>query len=76
MGKIGDISKGINCFAFSAQANVIATGGNDKVIRIWHPHIFSRPTGKLIGHLFTIEDIAVNEKDQHVISLSTARVSQ
>ncbi|XP_072032372.1 WD repeat-containing protein 64-like [Amphiura filiformis] len=69
-----NISKGINCFAFCIRANVIATGGNDKVIRIWHPHIFSRPTGKLIGHLFTIIDIAVNEKDQHVISLSTARV--
>ncbi|XP_070576950.1 WD repeat-containing protein 64-like isoform X2 [Ptychodera flava] len=68
------ISKGINCFAYCAKANVIATGGGDKVIRIWHPHIFSKPTGKMIGHLFTIIDIAVNEKDQHVISLSTARV--
>ncbi|XP_038075924.1 WD repeat-containing protein 64-like isoform X2 [Patiria miniata] len=68
------IPKGVNCFAFCSHANVIATGGNDKMIRIWHPHIFSRPTGKMIGHLFTIIDIAVNEKDQHVISLSTARV--
>ncbi|XP_022089085.1 LOW QUALITY PROTEIN: WD repeat-containing protein 64-like [Acanthaster planci] len=68
------IPKGVNCFAFCSHANVIATGGNDKIIRIWHPHIFSRPTGKMIGHLFTIIDIAVNEKDQHVISLSTARV--
>ncbi|XP_071795581.1 WD repeat-containing protein 64-like isoform X1 [Asterias amurensis] len=68
------IPKGVNCFAFCAHANVIATGGNDKIIRIWHPHIFSRPTGKMIGHLFTIIDVAVNEKDQHVVSLSTARV--
>ena len=30
--------------------------------------------GKLMGHLFTIVDIASNEKDQHLISLSTARV--
>ena len=30
--------------------------------------------GKLIGHLFTIVDITINEKDQHIISLSTARV--
>ena len=30
--------------------------------------------GKLLGHLFTIVDIAVNEKDQQLISLSTARV--
>ena len=31
--------------------------------------------GKLLGHLFTIVDVAVNEKDQQLISLSTARVS-
>nr|XP_054759111.1 WD repeat-containing protein 64-like [Lytechinus pictus] len=68
------IPKGVNSFAFCSRANIIATGGNDKIVRIWHPHIFSRPTGKMIGHLFTIIDVAVNEKDQHVISLSTARV--
>ncbi|XP_035826428.1 WD repeat-containing protein 64 [Aplysia californica] len=68
------IPKGVNCFDFCARANIIATGGVDKVIRVWHPHIFSRPTGKLMGHLFTIIDIAMNERDQHIISLSTARV--
>ncbi|XP_033112212.1 WD repeat-containing protein 64-like isoform X2 [Anneissia japonica] len=68
------IPKGVNCFAYCARANIITTGGNDKIVRIWHPHIFSRPTGKMIGHLFTIIDLVVNEKDQHVISLSTARV--
>ncbi|XP_048734935.1 WD repeat-containing protein 64-like isoform X4 [Ostrea edulis] len=68
------IYKGVNCFDYCAKANIIATGGVDKVIRVWHPHIFSRPTGKLMGHLFTIVDICCNEKDQHLISLSTARV--
>ncbi|CAH1792147.1 unnamed protein product [Owenia fusiformis] len=68
------VSKGVNAFDYSVRANVIATGGVDKVIRVWHPHIFSRPTGKLVGHLFTIIDIGINEKDQHIISLSTARV--
>jgi len=46
----------------------------DKTIRVWHPNILSRPTGKMVGHLFTIVEIVMNEKDQHVISLSTARV--
>ncbi|XP_013386064.1 WD repeat-containing protein 64-like [Lingula anatina] len=68
------IPKGVNAFDYCARANIIATGGVDKIIRVWHPHIFSRPTGKLIGHLFTIVDIVCNEKDQHIISLSTARV--
>ncbi|XP_069117612.1 WD repeat-containing protein 64-like isoform X5 [Argopecten irradians] len=69
-----NIHKGVNCFSYCAKANIIATGGVDKVIRVWHPHIFSRPTGKLMGHLFTIVDICCNERDQHLISLSTARV--
>lgn len=68
------IPKGVNCFDFCAPANIIATGGVDKIIRVWHPHIFTRPTGKLIGHLFTIADICCNERDQQIISLSTARV--
>ncbi|XP_053404636.1 WD repeat-containing protein 64-like isoform X4 [Mercenaria mercenaria] len=68
------IHKGVNAFDYCAKANIIATGGVDKVIRVWHPHIFSRPTGKLLGHLFTIVDICCNERDQHIISLSTARV--
>ncbi|XP_071162911.1 WD repeat-containing protein 64-like isoform X2 [Mytilus edulis] len=75
-GEVRDVAipKGVNCFEYCTKANIIATGGVDKVIRVWHPHIFSRPTGKLLGHLFTIVDICCNEKDQHLISLSTARV--
>ncbi|CAL1529452.1 unnamed protein product [Lymnaea stagnalis] len=68
------VYKGVSCFDFCVRANIIATGGVDKVIRLWHPHIFSRPSGKLTGHLFTIVDIVANETDQHIISLSTARV--
>lgn len=40
------IPKGVNCFDFCARANIVATGGVDKTIRVWHPHIFTRPTGK------------------------------
>ena len=46
------IPKGVNAFDYCAKANIIATGGVDKVIRVWHPHIFSRPTGKLLTLCF------------------------
>nr|XP_009861346.1 WD repeat-containing protein 64-like [Ciona intestinalis] len=68
------IPRGVNAFCYSEKSNIFATGGVDKTIRIWHPNILSRPTGKMLGHLFTIVDIVMNEKDQHIISLSTARV--
>ena len=41
------IPKGVNAFDYCARANIIATGGVDKVIRVWHPHIWSRPTGEM-----------------------------
>uniref|UniRef100_H3ARM0 WD repeat domain 64 n=1 Tax=Latimeria chalumnae TaxID=7897 RepID=H3ARM0_LATCH len=67
------IPRGVNAFAFCSKATLIATGGCDKIIRVWHPNILTRPVGKLKGHLFTISDITVNEKDQHIISVSSAR---
>ncbi|EDV21639.1 uncharacterized protein TRIADDRAFT_59845 [Trichoplax adhaerens] len=66
--------KGVNAFDYSPRANAIVTGGIDKILRLWHPNILARPTGKMSGHLFTIVDICINEKDQHIISLSTARI--
>ena len=45
------VPKGVNAFDYCAKANIIATGGVDKVIRVWHPHIFSRPTGRFNLHI-------------------------
>ncbi|XP_010640959.1 WD repeat-containing protein 64 [Fukomys damarensis] len=66
--------KGANTFCYCVKANVIVTGGEDKVLRLWHPYISTKPVGKLVGHMFSITEIVTNEKDQHVISLSSAKV--
>ncbi|XP_072804662.1 WD repeat-containing protein 64 isoform X3 [Vicugna pacos] len=66
--------RGANAFCYCVKANVIVTGGDDKVLRLWHPSISTKPVGKLVGHTFSITDIVTNEKDQHVISLSSAKV--
>ncbi|XP_054973849.1 WD repeat-containing protein 64 [Sorex araneus] len=66
--------RGTNTFCYCLKANVIITGGDDKVLRLWHPNISTKPVGKLVGHMFSITDIAVNEKEQHVVSLSSAKV--
>ncbi|XP_041107606.1 WD repeat-containing protein 64-like [Polyodon spathula] len=68
------VPRGVNTFAYCVKANLIATGGSDKIIRVWHPTMFSKPMGKLLGHLFTITHIAANEKEQHIISLCSARI--
>lgn len=66
--------RGANTFCYCIKANVIVTGGDDKVLRLWHPSISTKPVGKLVGHMFSITEIVTNEKDQHVISLSSAKV--
>ncbi|XP_048213279.1 WD repeat-containing protein 64 isoform X1 [Perognathus longimembris pacificus] len=66
--------RGANTFCYCLKANVIVTGGDDKVLRLWHPNISTKPVGKLMGHMFSITEIVTNEKDQHVISLSSAKV--
>uniref|UniRef100_A0A8D1N2Y0 WD repeat domain 64 n=1 Tax=Sus scrofa TaxID=9823 RepID=A0A8D1N2Y0_PIG len=66
--------RGANTFCYCVKANVIVTGGDDKVLRLWHPNISTKPVGKLVGHMFSVMEIVTNEKDQHVISLSSAKV--
>ncbi|KAF6073789.1 WD repeat domain 64 [Phyllostomus discolor] len=65
--------RGANSFCYCVKANVIVTGGDDKVLRLWHPNISTKPVGKLVGHMFSITEIVTNEKDQLVISLSSAK---
>ncbi|KAB0345611.1 hypothetical protein FD754_022537 [Muntiacus muntjak] len=66
--------RGANTFCYCIKANVIITGGDDKVLRLWHPNISTKPVGKLVGHMFSITEIVTNEKEQHLISLSSAKV--
>ncbi|XP_072503687.1 WD repeat-containing protein 64 isoform X2 [Notamacropus eugenii] len=66
--------RGANTFVYCVKANAIVTGGDDKILRLWHPNISTKPVGKLVGHMFSITELVTNEKDQHVISLSSAKV--
>ncbi|XP_063147117.1 WD repeat-containing protein 64 [Candoia aspera] len=68
------VPRGVNTFTYCGKANIIVTGGDDKILRLWHPNINTKPVGKLMGHLFSITEIVTNEKDQHIISLSTAKI--
>ncbi|KAM6139430.1 WD repeat-containing protein 64 [Phoenicopterus ruber ruber] len=68
------VPRGVNAFTYCGKAKVIVTGGHDKLLRLWHPAINSRPTGKLSGHQHSVVEIVTNEKDQHVISLSSANI--
>ncbi|KAL7062596.1 hypothetical protein AAHC03_0529 [Spirometra sp. Aus1] len=67
------IPKGVTTFAFCSSLNLIATGGRDRLIRLWHPLLLSRPIGALKGNLFAICALAYHEPTRHLVSLSTSR---
>ncbi|CAH2293970.1 WD repeat-containing 64 [Pelobates cultripes] len=46
--------------------------GADTFIYTWLPNILKKPLGILYGHGSTVVDLAVNEKDQHLISVCTS----
>ncbi|KAL3319351.1 WD repeat-containing protein 64 [Cichlidogyrus casuarinus] len=68
------IPKGARVFVYCQNIKKIATGGADRIIRLWHPHILTQPMAKLIGHMFTVVHIAYNHRDRLLISVSSARI--
>ncbi|XP_059842756.1 WD repeat-containing protein 64-like [Hypanus sabinus] len=65
------VPRGVNAFDYCVKANTLVTGGEDKIVRLWNPNMFSKPKALLIGHNCIITEVAINEVDQHIISLST-----
>ncbi|XP_062913323.1 WD repeat-containing protein 64-like [Mobula hypostoma] len=65
------VPRGVNAFDYCVKANTFVTGGEDKIVRLWNPNMFSKPKALLIGHNCIITEVAINEADQHIISLST-----
>ncbi|XP_051867223.1 WD repeat-containing protein 64-like [Pristis pectinata] len=65
------VPRGVNAFDYCEKANTFVTGGEDKIVRLWNPNMFSKPKALLIGHNCIITEVVINEADQHIISLST-----
>ncbi|XP_048457303.1 WD repeat-containing protein 64-like [Rhincodon typus] len=65
------IPRGVNAFDYCVKANTVVTGGEDKILRLWNPSMFSKPKALMHGHNCIITDVVINEADQHIISLST-----
>jgi len=33
------VYKGVKCFDFSKDKNIIVTGGMDRIVRLWNPYV-------------------------------------
>ncbi|XP_028395533.1 WD repeat-containing protein on Y chromosome-like [Dendronephthya gigantea] len=62
------VVKGIDCFDFSKDLNVIATGGLDHVVRLWNPYVTVKPMATLRGHISRVLDVIIEEQRGTVYS--------
>eukprot|EP00730_Choanoeca_flexa_P005469 TRINITY_DN11952_c0_g1_i7.p1 TRINITY_DN11952_c0_g1~~TRINITY_DN11952_c0_g1_i7.p1 ORF type:complete len:1165 (+),score=193.90 TRINITY_DN11952_c0_g1_i7:77-3571(+) len=68
--RVFKINKGAKTVVFSDKNNLLITGGLDRHIRLWNPHVDHRASGTLKGHSAPIVRVAVDEKDL-IFSLSS-----
>uniref|UniRef100_A0A452F6P8 WD repeat domain 64 n=1 Tax=Capra hircus TaxID=9925 RepID=A0A452F6P8_CAPHI len=64
----------LNCFGSCSLDNVHSLENSLPAERFKLCPSATKPVGKLVGHMFSITEIVTNEKEQHVISLSSAKV--
>ncbi|KAK2831691.1 hypothetical protein Q7C36_016777 [Tachysurus vachellii] len=65
------IYKGVKTFDLCKRHNLLVTGGMDRIIRMWNPHVPGRPTGILKGHTAPIFYLCISSEDSRIFSVST-----
>jgi WD40 repeat protein len=64
------IHKGVKTFDLCTTKNVLATGGMDRVVRLWNPYLPSRPVARLRGHNAPVFLVKVAPEDNRIFSIS------
>lgn len=64
------LTKSIECFALSKVSNVLVTGGNDRIVRLWNPYVVSKPIAVLTGHAQAVLDVIVHDPLTLIFSYS------
>ncbi|XP_070580974.1 cilia- and flagella-associated protein 337-like [Ptychodera flava] len=62
------MSKGVECFDFNKQLNIIATGNVDHYVRLWNPYVTEKPVALLRGHQVAVVDVCIHEDLEMVFS--------
>ncbi|WAQ98705.1 WDR49-like protein [Mya arenaria] len=64
------VYKGVKCFDFSKDKNIIVTGGMDRIVRLWNPYVPGKPTAMLRGHSAPIFFLFVWDIQDHMCLLT------
>ncbi|XP_056419639.1 WD repeat-containing protein 49-like isoform X2 [Hyla sarda] len=65
------VKRGVKTFDFSKEANILVTGGLDRIVRVWNPYVPSWPTGLLRGHSSPITYLQIGDENTKIYSVST-----
>ncbi|XP_042318324.1 EF-hand calcium-binding domain-containing protein 8 [Sceloporus undulatus] len=64
------LKKGILCFDYSPELNILVTGGYEPQVRIWNPYVTSSPITHMKGHVTAVTHIMINGERTTIVSVS------
>ncbi|XP_053098931.1 EF-hand calcium-binding domain-containing protein 8 isoform X2 [Hemicordylus capensis] len=64
------LRKGILCFDYSPDMNILVTGGFEPLIQVWNPYVTSSPITQMKGHATAVTHIMINGKRSTIVSIS------
>nr|XP_050846141.1 WD repeat-containing protein on Y chromosome isoform X1 [Vespula vulgaris] len=64
------VTRGITCFNFCEESQILVTGGPDCIIRVWNPFVPTKASNIFQGHKATICAIILQKAGQRIYSLS------
>lgn len=68
------VYKGVSTFEYCKERNTIATGGMDRIVRLWNPYMPHKPTGYLRGHNSPLVFVSLSGVNDRVFSISADKV--
>ncbi|XP_052069658.1 WD repeat-containing protein on Y chromosome-like isoform X4 [Mytilus californianus] len=65
-----NIDKGVECFDFNKNLNLLVTGSLDHLVRLWNQYVPTKPMSILEGHAVGVIGVKIHEALEQVFSYS------
>ncbi|XP_063446060.1 WD repeat-containing protein on Y chromosome-like isoform X2 [Mytilus trossulus] len=65
-----NIDKGVECFDFNKNLNLLVTGSLDHLVRLWNQYVPTKPMSVLEGHAVGVIGVKIHEGLEQVFSYS------